>query len=116
MIEDIKVDLKNSKHSLSVLNHYNIVNYNEQENLMIIEFEIDSNFNFNEIYKKSVDSKFGGTLSEFIKNDFKDLVRSDLMTSSSKRKIQITNFICDIGNSKKSINKFTVYINFIEGK
>lgn len=118
MIEELKQKIISNK-SLSILNHYDITNYNKQNNdgktkMTSIEFKLKDNIDFLDIFKRSVDQKFGGTLAEFIQNDFKDLVRSDLMSTIFKKNYQITSFICDIKKSTKSVDEFIVYINYVE--
>ena len=116
MIEELKDKLINNK-SLSVLNSYYVTNYNQEDGevkLASIEFQLNEKEEFLDVFKRCVDQKFGGSLSEFIQNDFKDLVRSDLTSTIFKKNYQITSFICDIGKTTKSIEKFVVYINFVE--
>lgn len=116
MIEELKEKLISNK-SLSVLNSYDVSNYNEEDGkvkIISIEFELKNNEEFLNVFKRCVDQKFGGSLAEFIQNDFKDLVRSDLMATIFKKHYQITSFICDIGKATKTVEKFTIYINFVE--
>lgn len=116
MIEELKEKLVSNK-SLSVLNSYYVTNYNQEDGqvkMASIEFQLNKNEEFLNVFKRCVDQKFGGSLVEFIQNDFKDLVRSDLMSTIFKKQYQITSFICDIGKATKTVEKFIVYINFVE--